>query len=173
MKNLFIALLVILVLVIGSYALYVTQNLQQEKTHQMQMVEGEKTVRAKYQKEIADMREKEAMAMKAKELTIALSEINNSGQSGTATIKEENGKVDVKIMIKGLNSTSVHPAYIHAGKCPGVGAIKYPLKNVVNGESETYMNATIDGLKKALPLAINVNTACGDIAFPSSSTVSQ
>lgn len=105
--------------------------------------------------------------------TITLTTQNNLGQSGTATLTEENGQVKVVLVMKGGTFTAPQPAHIHEGSCPNPGAVKYPLSNVVNGESETVLNVTMDAmLKSAAKLAINVHksaseasvyTACGNI----------
>jgi hypothetical protein len=48
------------------------------------------------------------------------------------------------------------PAHIHAGRCPSVGAIKYPLTNIANGKSETLVNTTLAELRST-QYAINVH----------------
>ncbi len=107
-------------------------------------------------------------------LVIKLGSVNDSGQTGTATLTESNGKVTVKIMLTGTPTGSDEPAHIHTGQCPDVGDVKYPLANVKNGQSTTQINATIAQLQNQLPLAINVHksaaesktyTACGDLIF--------
>ena len=108
------------------------------------------------------------------EITINLTERNNSGESGTATLVEEGGQVIVTLNITGAPENVSQPAHIHVGSCPDVGAVKYPLTNVLNGESETTVNVTLSQLESELPLAINVHqsgenasvyVACGDIKF--------
>ncbi len=100
------------------------------------------------------------------EVTVALNAENNSGISGKATLDEEDGKVKVTLS---LNSSVLgvlnpsEPAHIHAGVCPGVGAVVYPLNPVVNGKSETTINTTLAGLKAQLPLAINVHKSASAI----------
>ncbi len=105
-------------------------------------------------------------------LTVELESIKESTQSGTAMIKEVDGKVMVTLELTGGNYKTAQPVHIHAGKCPGVGAVKYPLKNVVDGKSETTLDINLEKLLSELPLAINVHesaakinvyTACGSI----------
>lgn len=107
------------------------------------------------------------------EMTVKLAAENNSGESGTATLKEENGKTTVTLDLTGYTKDASQPAHIHTGVCPGVGAVKYPLTNVVNGQSVTVLPATLSKLKEELPLAINVHkskteitvyTSCGDLS---------
>jgi len=106
--------------------------------------------------------------------TINLLEQNNSNQSGIAKLVEENGKVIVTISLAEFTEGISQPVHIHSGKCPDVGAVVYPLTNVLNGKSVTVLNVTLSELEKGLPLAINVHksideakvyTACGDLDF--------
>ena len=110
-------------------------------------------------------------------VNVALKAENNSGISGSATFQEEGGKVRVKLELTGSILGLIlpaEPAHIHAGACPNVGAVVYPLQSVVNGKSETVLNVSWDSLKAQLPLAINVHkssaeagtyVACGDITL--------
>lgn len=108
------------------------------------------------------------------EVTVTLSEQNDSGESGTATLVEVDGKVMVSIKTTGAAAEVAQPAHIHVGECPEVGAVKYPLTNVVNGMSETALDVTLEQLKSELPLGINVHksaaeskiyTSCGDLSL--------
>lgn len=106
------------------------------------------------------------------ELTVTLSEQNNSKESGTATLMEVDGKVKVTLKMTGAPKDVSQPAHIHVGACPEVGAVKYPLTNVMNGMSETTLDVTLAKLRSELPLGINVHksqaeasvyTSCGDL----------
>lgn len=108
------------------------------------------------------------------EIMVNFTEQNDSGEFGTATLKEEDGQVVVTLNLVGAPQNVSQPAHIHNGSCPDVGGVKYPLTNVLNGESETTVNVTFDQLEDELPLAINVHqsvenasvyVACGDIKF--------
>lgn len=104
--------------------------------------------------------------------TITLLEQNESSQSGTATLVEENGKVKVTIMMNGAPSEVDQPAHIHVGACPEVGEVAYPLTNIKNGTSETLLDTTLSEIAMKQPLGINVHKsveeakiyiACGDL----------
>ena len=110
----------------------------------------------------------------AMEQTIVISEQNASGESGTATLKEENGKTVVTLAITGAPQTTPQPAHIHAGSCPDVGDVTYPLTSLVDGNSVTTIDATLADLKAAAPLGINVHksaaqasiyVSCGDVVL--------
>lgn len=109
-----------------------------------------------------------------KTVSVALSEQNKSGESGTATLTEVNGKVNVTLTLTGAPANVTQPAHIHVGPCPDVGAVKYALAFPVNGKSETELNVTLDQLRSELPLVINVHksgaeanvyVSCGDLAL--------
>lgn len=106
--------------------------------------------------------------------TITLSEQNDSGESGTATLSEVDGKVKVILKLIGAPKDITQLAHIHVGECPDVGAVKYPLTSPVNGVSETMLDATLAQLKAELPLGINVHksaeeakvyVSCGDLTL--------
>src|SRR3989344_909095 len=108
------------------------------------------------------------------ELTINLSEQNNSSETGTATLVEENGQVVVTLNLTGFAENVSQPAHIHLGVCPDVGAVKYPLTNVLDGESVTTLDVTLAQLENELPLGINIHksaeeasvyVSCGDVKF--------
>lgn len=108
------------------------------------------------------------------DVTVVLSEQNKSGESGTATLSEKDGKVKVTLNMTGAPKDVAQPAHIHIGKCPDVGAVKYPLTSPVNGTSETMLDVTFAQLKSELPLGINVHksateasvyVSCGDVVL--------
>ena len=111
---------------------------------------------------------------KSGQVVVKLTQLNNSGESGTAVLEEKDGYVIVTLNVAGGKSGIAQPAHLHTNSCPGLGAIKYPLKNVVNGTSVTTLNLTLAQLKKELPLAVNVHestdniknyVACGEISL--------
>ena len=107
-----------------------------------------------------------------KQVEVSLNTLNNSSELGSALLQKVNGKLVVKISLKGEPQGSSQPAHIHLGSCPNPGVVKYPLNPVVNGTSETLLDTTGDDLLKMMPLSINVHmsdkdmktyVACGDI----------
>ena len=105
-------------------------------------------------------------------LTIKLGAQSGSGETGTATLTQVTGGVNVAIKL-GNAGTAAQPAHIHEGTCGKLNpAPKYPLSNVVAGSSVTTVpGITLGDLLKS-PFAINVHhnaddlksyVACGDI----------
>ena len=125
------------------------------------------------QKKIALQKEQEKKTMekKAKEtISIELAEQNKSGQSGTAAINEEDGKVMVVVALTGGDFTQPQPAHFHEGTCDKPGRIVYPLKDLEKGRSETTLDTTLEKLNNETPLILNVHksndelkvyTSCG------------
>lgn len=113
-------------------------------------------------------------AQTEKNVLVDLMEQNESSESGTAVLKEENGSLVVTLNMTGGAPGITQPAHIHVGACPDVGAVKYPLNSVVDGMSETTLSVTLDQLKAELPLGINVHksgdeadiyVSCGDLVL--------
>jgi hypothetical protein len=107
-------------------------------------------------------------------VTIELDQQSDLGQSGTATVSENaEGKLVVSLTLAGGTFTAPQPAHIHFGACPKPGDVKYPLTNVVSGQSVTTLDVSwADLVKAGETLAINVHksgaeskiyTACGNI----------
>lgn len=109
-----------------------------------------------------------------KRLTLNLTQVSNSTESGKAILEEVGGKVQVTLSLTGAPKGAAQPAHVHAGGCPGVGTVKYPLTTALDGRSETILSVSLDQLKKELPLAINIHksqpeakvyVSCGDLKF--------
>lgn len=107
-------------------------------------------------------------------LPVILSEQNELGQSGSATIEQTGeNQVTVTLTLTGGGFAEPQPAHIHLGACPDPGSVEYPLENVVDGSSVTVLDIPFSKiLASTTPLAINVHksateasvyTACGDI----------
>ncbi len=151
-KNLLIGLVLIAVLGVGGYFLLGKSSM----TPLQPVMEEDTTTEA------------------APQSTVILYEQNESGESGTATLVEENGKVIVTLQMTGAPQDIAQPAHIHVGTCPDVGAVKYPLTSPVNGMSETVLDVTLDQLLAEQPLGLNVHKSkdeasvylsCGDLAL--------
>ncbi|OGG05730.1 hypothetical protein A3E42_02075 [Candidatus Gottesmanbacteria bacterium RIFCSPHIGHO2_12_FULL_40_13] len=98
-------------------------------------------------------------------------------QNALALIEEENGQLTVSLAVENYLDNP-QPAHIHAGSCPDVGEIIYPLNAVISGNSVTFVNSTFDNLIDRMPLAINIHqspteldvyTACGNIVLEGNS----
>lgn len=101
---------------------------------------------------------------------------NASSEHGQVYWGEKNNKVVVTIDLVGEPGGASQPAHLHVGTCQALGAVKYPLANVVDGKSVTTLNVTLDQLKQDLPLIanvhksdaqINVYVACGEVSASS------
>lgn len=107
-----------------------------------------------------------------KEITIIMSDQNDSRQAGIAEITEVEGRAKVILQLAGGPNNISQPAHIHDGTCQILGAVKYPLTTARNGVSETILPVSFDDLISKLPLAINIHKSlsetdidmsCGDI----------
>ena len=111
--------------------------------------------------------------MKKNTVSLSLNVLNNSNQSGSATLTDVDGKkTKVVVEVGSGPAGTAQPAHIHIGACPNPGAVTYPLKNIVNGRSETMLDVSLLTLKEKLPLAVNVHksaaeakvyVSCGDL----------
>lgn len=70
-------------------------------------------------------------------IIVSLPSLNFSEQAGRAYVSDESGKTKVTIDISPWTAGVVQPASIRAGTCASIGAVRYPLNNVVDGKSET------------------------------------
>ncbi len=113
-------------------------------------------------------------------LTITLGPGRDALQIGTATLVGGGSPKEVAIEIAPGPPGVEQPAHIHAGTCPNVGEVVYPLNNVVDGTSTTTIGANLELLDPNLELlptgtfAIDVHkseadialqVACGDIRY--------
>lgn len=77
-------------------------------------------------------------------LTRDLEEQNDSGISGTVELEPvDTERIRVRIELTGSPAGASHPAHIHRGSCADLDPTPaYPLDNVVDGESETTLDAS-------------------------------
>jgi hypothetical protein len=122
--------------------------------------------------------------------TLELTPSRDSGVSGTATLKEMDGKVKVTLDMKGLPKDGAeHLAHIHEGatceddRADNGGPVEFPLANVVaegdTGTSTMTVDTSFDELFSGDPYYINVHAeqtdpdavppgvACADVAMTS------
>jgi hypothetical protein len=112
-----------------------------------------------------------SVAAQSAPVTVTLATQNNSGVSGTATLTAVGNQTQVVVNVKGEPAGGSEPEHIHVGSCPAVGAVKYPLANVVNGTATTMVNvplATLTAGTFAVNLhesaaKVTVYIACGNI----------
>ena len=106
-------------------------------------------------------------------VTITMNQQNNSGQTGAAALVDAgNGQVAVAINVNPGAAGVGQPAHIHRGTCANLDPKPlYPLTDVMNGTSETIVNASLSELTSG-QYAINVHksgteasiyVSCGDI----------
>ena len=111
-----------------------------------------------------------------KETTVKLNAQNDSGETGTATLKDTDKGLVVSLHLTGGNSAGPQPAHIHPGTCAKLDPKpKYPLSPVKDGTSETTIkDVTVADLEKG-EYAINVHkspteaatyVSCGNIVAP-------
>jgi hypothetical protein len=106
------------------------------------------------------------------ELTVSLKEQSGSTQSGEAVLTKIDDSSTHVVLTLGSGDDTPQPAHIHEGSCANLDpAPAYPLENVVEGESSTHVNVSLDELRDG-DYAINVHksaaalriyVACGDI----------
>ena len=94
----------------------------------------------------------------------------NQGE-GRVVLAARDSQTEVSINMVPGPAGVPQPAHVHEGLCPGVGAVKFPLNDVVDGKSVTTVNASLRELR-AGNLSINVHksqaeigvyVACGNI----------
>jgi Cu/Zn superoxide dismutase len=104
------------------------------------------------------------MASRPSAVVVHMNAENGSGESGTATLTQQPGGVQVAIAITGAPSGVAQPAHIHEGTCAKLNpAPKYPLTNVTDGKSTTVVHGiTIKDLL-ARPFAVNVHKSAADL----------
>lgn len=104
-------------------------------------------------------------------LSVALSAVEKSGQSGTVSVEDVDGKAVVSVSVFG-STESVQPAQIHFGSCEYLGDVKYPLTSLVDGRSKTTLDVSLQELQWGRPLAVSVQkseldtettVACGNL----------
>jgi len=83
-------------------------------------------------------------------------------QEGTVRLRQTGNQTSVTIALKPGPAGVAQPAHIHEGACPGVGAVKYPLTNVVDGASTTTVDAKFADLFTG-GYSINVHKSAAEV----------
>lgn len=106
------------------------------------------------------------------QVTVQLGQQNNSGESGTAVLTPMGNQTKVTLNLTGAPSGVEQPAHIHPGTCAQLDPKpQYPLNNVVDGQSETTLDVSLETLMSG-SFAINVHksmteasvyVSCGNI----------
>jgi hypothetical protein len=80
---------------------------------------------------------------------VHLSPQSNSGESGTATLTKQGDKrTKVVLAVTGAPAGATQPVHIHKGNCVKLDPKPvYALSPLVNGKSETVVNASLDDLR--------------------------
>ncbi|MCL5110701.1 MAG: hypothetical protein M1401_17930 [Chloroflexi bacterium] len=111
-------------------------------------------------------------ALAQSNVTVDMTAQNNSGQTGTATLEPMGNQTKVTINITPGPAGVSQPAHIHMGTCDNLNPVpEYPLNPVVNGQSVTTINVSLQQLEsqqRAVNVhqsAQNLNTyvSCGDL----------
>ena len=113
-------------------------------------------------------------------VTVTLGPGRDAAQTGTATLTAQGAKTQVVISIQPGTPGAAQAVHIHSGTCPGVGAVAFPLTNIVDGKSTTVVDASLDSLlsggyainahKGTSPADLGVYVACGAITAAQTST---
>jgi hypothetical protein len=89
-----------------------------------------------------------ACACGAATVTVPMAAQNNSGETGTATLKDlGNSQTQVVISLTPGVDTGFQLAHIHQGTCGNVGNIQYPLTGVDGGSSTSTVGAKLSHLQ--------------------------
>jgi hypothetical protein len=112
-----------------------------------------------------------ASVLAADSATVKLSPQSGSGESGTATLTKQGDK-QTKVVLSVTGGSGSQPVHIHKGTCAKLDPKPaFPLSPLVDGKSETVVNASLDDLEKG-GYAINGHKSaqevktyvfCGDI----------
>ena len=103
-------------------------------------------------------------------ITVDLAEQNGSGISGTATLTETMGTLDVFVSLDGDDGSSPRPIHIHAGTCGELGDVVYGLTDIMDGSASSTVEATLADLEGDFAInahesaeAIGNYIACGPV----------
>lgn len=96
-------------------------------------------------------------------ISVTLDALNDSGQSGSATLIPEGKQTRVAIELSNAPSGVAQPAHIHLGRCDNLDkAPKYPLEAVKGGRSVTVLPVSLDTILKERS-AINIHKSAAEV----------
>ena len=125
-----------------------------------------------------------AVAQSPSSVTVHLTQMSNSGESGTATLTDNgNGTTTVTLSVTGEPAAADQPTHIHSGHCGQADfnpKPAFPLTDVKNGTSTTTVKTTLQSLLSK-PYAINSHKSakqittyvlCGNITLAAQASAS-
>lgn len=96
-------------------------------------------------------------------VTVQMKALNNSGETGTATLTQEAKGVKVEVSIKGAPAAS-QPTHIHPGTCSKLNpAPEAPLSPLDNGKSVTMLSGKKLSDFTGGKFSINVHKSSNDL----------
>lgn len=111
---------------------------------------------------IAALASQVALAAPA-QITVTMKALNDSGETGTATITQQTDGVKIVVDLKNAPKAA-QPTHVHVGTCGKIKAApEYPLVNTEDGKGTTVLKGvTIEQLLKG-DYAINVHKSADDL----------
>lgn len=100
-------------------------------------------------------------AAQSDSVTIDLTELNNSGISGTATLTAMDGQTQVVVNLQGDDLSVARPNHIHTGTCDNLGGVEYPLTDVMD-QATTVVDVDLNTLLEG-DFAVNVHKSADEI----------
>jgi hypothetical protein len=95
-------------------------------------------------------------------ISVKLEAMNNSGQTGSATLMPEGDKTKVVILLSNAPAGVAQPAHIHLGQCDNLDkAPKWQLEAVKDGKSTTLVPVSLDTILKD-KTAINIHKSAAE-----------
>jgi len=97
-------------------------------------------------------------------LTVPISALNGSGETGSAVLTQTADGVQVVVTIKGAPADA-QPMHIHAGTCAKINAApEWPLTSVTDGKSTSVVKGVTIAQMLKVPYAINIHKSASDLA---------
>ncbi len=104
-------------------------------------------------------------AMSSTSIQAVIGQENSSNQTGSVSIKNVSGGVQVTIALKNEPAGASEPAHIHQGTCAKLNPAPWkPLSNVIDGKSSTMVAGVTVAQLKAAHYAVNVHQSAANLA---------